>query len=74
MNASWTRTLTRLAAAAMLLLPVPAVFGQERDEYGEVALEDVQQTVARVSNIYGNVSYARGDQPDEWQPADANVR
>jgi len=73
MNASWTRTLTRLAAAAMLLLPVPAVFGQERDEYGEVALEDVQQTVARVSNIYGNVSYARGDQPDEWQPADANV-
>jgi hypothetical protein len=73
MNASWTRTLTRLAAAAMLLVPMPAVFGQERDEYGEVALDDVQQTVARVSNIYGNVSYARGDQPDEWQPADVNV-
>jgi hypothetical protein len=73
MNASWTRTLTRLAAAALLLLPVAAVFGQDRDEYGDVALNDVQQTVARVSNLYGNASYARGDQPDDWQPADVNV-
>ena len=73
MNASWTRTLTRLAAAAMLLLPVPAILGQERDEYGDVALNDVQQTVGRISNVYGTVSYARGDQPDEWQPADVNV-
>ena len=68
MNASRTRTLTRLAAAALLLLPVSAVFGQERDEYGEEA-----QTVARISHLQGSASYARGDQPDDWQPADVNV-
>jgi len=68
MNASWTRTLTRLATAALLLLPVSTVFGQERDEYGEEA-----QTVARISHLQGSASYARGDQPDDWQPADVNV-
>ena len=33
----------------------------------------VQQTVARLSYINGDVSFARGDDPDDWQPADANV-
>ncbi|HEX4441302.1 MAG TPA: DUF6600 domain-containing protein [Thermoanaerobaculia bacterium] len=73
MKASWTRTLARLAAAVTLLLPVSTVFGQERDEYGDAALSDVAQTVARISNLQGNASYARGDQPDNWQPADVNV-
>jgi len=33
----------------------------------------VQQTVARLSYINGDVSFARGDDPDNWQPADPNV-
>jgi hypothetical protein len=33
----------------------------------------VQQTVARLSYVNGDVSFARGDDPDNWQPADANV-
>jgi hypothetical protein len=73
MKASWTRTLARLAAAALLLFPVSSLVAQERDEYGEVALSDVAQTVARISHLQGNASYARGDQPDDWQPADVNV-
>ncbi len=35
--------------------------------------EDITQTVARVSYIQGNVAYARGDDPDQWQSADQNV-
>jgi Family of unknown function (DUF6600)/FecR protein len=33
----------------------------------------IQQTVARLSYISGDVSFARGDDPDDWQPADPNV-
>jgi len=35
--------------------------------------EEVRQTVARVSFLGGSVSYVRGDDPDNWQPADTNV-
>lgn len=35
--------------------------------------DDLRQTVARVSFLAGNVSYARGDDPDNWQAADFNV-
>jgi hypothetical protein len=35
--------------------------------------DEVQQTVARISFLSGSVSYARGDDPDNWQPADFNV-
>jgi hypothetical protein len=41
---------------------------QARDEYGEI-----NQTVARISYLSGQVSFARGDDPDDWQPADRNV-
>ena len=53
--------------AALLLLAVPAR-AQQRDEFGEI-----HQTVARISYVTGEVSFARGDQPDDWQPADRNV-
>ena len=33
----------------------------------------VRQTVARISYLSGGVSYARGDDPDNWQAADVNV-
>ena len=42
--------------------------GQYRDDTG-----DIRQTVARVSFLTGDVSYARGDDPNDWQPADYNV-
>jgi hypothetical protein len=41
---------------------------QVRDEYGES-----YQTVARISFLSGEVSFSRGDDPDDWQPADRNV-
>ncbi len=34
---------------------------------------DIRQTVARLAYISGDVSFARGDDPDEWQPANPNV-
>jgi hypothetical protein len=33
----------------------------------------IDQTVARVSYVDGSVSYARGDDPDQWQGLDPNV-
>jgi hypothetical protein len=41
---------------------------QVRDESGEI-----YQTVARISYLSGDVSFSRGDDPDDWQPADVNV-
>ena len=41
---------------------------QPRDEYGEM-----RQTVARISFLSGPVSFSRGDDPEDWQPADRNV-
>ena len=34
---------------------------------------DIRQTVARVGYVSGDVSFARGDDPDDWQPADSNI-
>ena len=34
---------------------------------------ELAQTVARVSLISGGVSFSRGDDPDQWDPADVNV-
>ncbi|HEY4230250.1 MAG TPA: DUF6600 domain-containing protein, partial [Thermoanaerobaculia bacterium] len=63
-------------AALLLALPISAVaLAQGANEYGEEPEQqaDVVQTVARVSYIDGSASYARGDEPDDWQPADVNV-
>src|SRR5215813_8337073 len=35
--------------------------------------DDVTQAVARICYLDGSVSYARGDDPDNWQAADYNV-
>ena len=50
------------------LLAATTASGQPRDEYGEI-----NQTVARVSYLAGDVSLSRGDTPGDWQPADVNV-
>ncbi len=65
-----SRTLWPLWGGALLsaLLCAPFASGQGRDEYGEI-----RQTVARISYLSGEVSFSRGDDPDNWQPADRNV-
>ncbi len=51
-----------------------AAAGPRRRPSRAQALEqDIQQTVARVSLVAGSVSFARGDDPDDWQTADLNV-
>ncbi len=65
---SAVRTSWALRALLSVLLPAAFAAGQQRDEYGEV-----RQTVARISYLQGEVSFARGDDPDDWQPADRNV-
>ena len=62
-----TRTIWTLGALALALVASFAT-AQARDEYGAVS-----QTVARISYLAGQVSFSRGDQPDDWQPADRNV-
>ena len=34
--------------------------------------DDIRQTVVRVAYFSGEVSYSRGDNPDDWQPASLN--
>ena len=67
---------------ASALLFATGASAQERDEYGNSVAattapdpggDDIRQTVARISAIDGEVSYARGDAPDDWQAADRNV-
>jgi len=48
------------------LLGASSAAGQDLDE-------EIHQTVARISYISGNVSYSRGDDPDNWQAAAVNV-
>ncbi len=66
---STARTTWALWALLSILFTAAFAAGQQRDEYGE----DIHQTVARISYLSGEVSFARGDDPDDWQPADRNV-
>ena len=47
-------------------------YGNPNPSYGSPD-DDIRQTVARLAYISGDVSFARGDDPDDWQPADPNV-
>ena len=62
------RTVWTLWACLSVFLLATFASGQQRDEYGEI-----RQTVARISYFSGEVSFSRGDDPDDWQPADRNV-
>jgi len=68
---SMTRYVLALTGLLCALLFVPSARAQQRDEYGDV--RDIRQTVARIAYLSGDVSFARGDDPDDWQPADRNV-
>src|SRR5437762_8315530 len=59
-------SLAAFALAALGTLAVTAS-AQPAEDYG-----DVDQTVARVAYFTGTVSYNRGDDPDDWQPAGLN--
>jgi hypothetical protein len=68
--ASRVRTLSTVGSVLFALFSLFSSFAsaQARDEYGEI-----NQTVARISFLSGQVSFSRGDDPDDWQPADRNV-
>src|SRR6266496_3057351 len=66
-NASSARTFGTLCGV-LLGLSSSLATAQVRNEYGEI-----QQTVARISYLSGEVSFARGDDPDDWQAGDRNV-
>jgi hypothetical protein len=48
----------------------PPARGQAYPDDGN---DEIRQTVARLSFVSGDVSFARGDAPEEWQLADPNV-
>ncbi len=57
--------------------PPPAVRAQAAPPYAPApapaADPEIQQTVARISLMAGGVSFSRGDDPEDWQPADLNI-
>ncbi|MFN2635332.1 MAG: DUF6600 domain-containing protein [Thermoanaerobaculia bacterium] len=76
------RTVTTLAGSLLLgLLSIgiaAAQYRDSRDRYPDTDSrdfngEEIRQTVARISFLSGPVSYARGDEPDNWQAPDLNV-
>jgi hypothetical protein len=52
-------------AALLAVACYPALRAQEADD-------DSDQTVARVAFLQGTATYNRGDDPDDWQPAEPN--
>ena len=46
---------------------------QQPGSADEASDSGISQSVARISYLNGNVSFARGDDPDQWQDADVNV-
>jgi hypothetical protein len=54
------------AGIALVTAPAAVVRADEGDE------DDTTQTVARVAYISGEVSFNRGDDPDDWQAAGLN--
>jgi len=61
-------TITTLILAPLAVLTATTAGAQYTGGNG-----DVQQSVARVSFLSGDVSYNRGDQPDVWEDAAMNV-
>jgi hypothetical protein len=65
-------TLLLSGAASLLWAQGPPPQGEPPD--GAAPPDTgIDQTVARVSYVEGSVSYARGDDPDQWQGLDPNV-
>jgi hypothetical protein len=60
-------TFRTLGVAAVLLLLFPAAPARTQE------IDQIDQTVARISYLSGPVSYNRGDDPEEWEAAATNV-
>lgn len=69
MNTGGKWLLLASAGLTLALLGTKVASPQQLDEYGQ----QIAQTVARVSIVQGSVSYARGDDSDNWQAADVNI-
>jgi hypothetical protein len=72
-NDMTSRNLTmfgRIFASALLGLLAAAAGARAQDSSD---YDDVQQSVARISYLVGDVSYNRGDETDVWQNAALNV-
>ena len=74
-------TKAKAVLAALLMSAALAVSDVARAQYAQYSDDDsygysdpeIRQTVARLAYISGDVSFARGDDPDDWQPADPNI-
>ena len=64
---------TKKAALGAALIAALASTGAARAQEYDYPEQDIRQTVARLAYVSGDVSFARGDDPDDWQPADPNV-
>lgn len=71
MKSSVVGKISRLSLLAILSLAVSAgLFAQDDFSQGQGPIE---QTVARVSYFSGEVSFSRGDDTGNWQPAAVNI-
>ncbi len=61
--------LRSLLALSTLLLAFPPAAAQYEAEYED---DGIRQAVARISWFEGEVSFNRGDDPDDWQLASVN--
>jgi hypothetical protein len=65
-----TTSFPRIAAALLFAGAASSLWAQDYQPPPDTGID---QTVARVSYVEGSVSYARGDDPDQWQGLDPNV-
>jgi hypothetical protein len=65
-----TSSFSRVAGALLFSGAAPFLWAQDYQAPPDTGID---QTVARVSYVEGSVSYARGDDPDQWQGLDPNV-
>jgi hypothetical protein len=64
---------SRLRIRPLLLLAAILLYStQAAAQYREPYDDDIRQSVARVSYFQGEVSFERGDAPNDWQPAAVN--
>ena len=71
-------TLTTKAVLAALLVALAAPCAARAQYYDDdngygYSDPEIRQTVARLAYVSGDVSFARGDDPDDWQPANPNI-
>lgn len=69
-GAGWMNVTPKRGRALVALLGTLALASTAQAQSPDA--DDIQQTVVRVAYFSGQVSYSRGDNPDDWQPASLN--